>query len=379
MGLNGTSPPPRVITATQPHLVHVFPSFGVGGVPLRMARVINHLGARCRHTIVALDRSFDAASRLSSTLGVELLAPPLAKNAMVGNLFRIRGILRRLRPDLLLTYNWGAIEWALANRLMPISRHIHLEAGFGIEEASGQLARRVVMRRIALGGCMRIVVPSQVLRALALGEWRIAPERLLYLPNGIDVARFPPLHPLMPGPGAGADAIAIGTVAPLRPEKNVGRLIRAVGAIAPATKWRLMIVGDGSQRPELEALARSLNLLDRISFLGQMPNPEEFLRSFDVFALSSDTEQMPNAVLEAMAAGLPVVATDVGDIRRMVAPENAPYIVGRDTPGALAAALEAMAGDRAARVELGRLNRRRVEQEFSESGMLAAYERLLLQ
>src|SRR6266567_3717190 len=134
-------------------ILHVFPSFGIGGVPLRMVRVIDHVGARFRHTIIALDNNFDAASQLAGHVDVALLSPPRQRGGMLrGALSAVLG-LRRLQPDLLMTYNWGAIEWAIANRLLPVARHVHLEAGFVKEEADNQLKRRVWCRRWALAGC----------------------------------------------------------------------------------------------------------------------------------------------------------------------------------------------------------------------------------
>ena len=357
------------------HLFHVFPSFGIGGVPLRMARVINHLGKRCRHTIVALDDSFDAATHLSADRGVNVLQTMLKKNATLGNLLRIQRTLHEKSPDILLTYNWGSIEWALANRLWPVCRHIHFEAGFGVEEASTQLLRRVLMRRFALARCEALVVPSLNLKSLVENEWRIPPYKIRYLPNGIDIMRFataPRAPAARPGP------VVIGTVAPLRPEKNLARLLEAVRGLTPGADWKLVIAGDGGERARLEAMARALPTPSLVSFLGQVAHPERLLGDFDFFAMSSDTEQMPNALLEAMAAGLPVAATDVGDIRHMVAPENLPYIVPRDVPGALTGALAALIGNAALRATLGALNRRRVEAVFSQAKMLTAYERLLL-
>src|SRR6516164_3403359 len=121
------------------HVLHVFPSFGVGGVPLRMVRVINHFGKRFRHTVIALDNNFEAAGGFACDLDVAL-SPVQALNwGTLHALLDSALALRRLRPDLLITYNWGAIEWAMANRLWPGSRHIHAEAGFSQREADSQI------------------------------------------------------------------------------------------------------------------------------------------------------------------------------------------------------------------------------------------------
>src|SRR2546428_2880854 len=105
------------------HVLHVFPSFGIGGVLLRMVRIINHLGKRFRHTVVALDNNFDAAAGFTGDLDVTLVPVRGVSRRMLHNLVGGALALRRLRPDLLLTYNWGAIEWAAAGRFSPVSRH----------------------------------------------------------------------------------------------------------------------------------------------------------------------------------------------------------------------------------------------------------------
>jgi L-malate glycosyltransferase len=147
-------------------VLHVFPSFGIGGVPLRMVRIINHVGNRFRHTVIALDNNFEAAEGLAGDF--ERMPPPESRNG--GSLRAIaRGnmTLLRIRPDLLMTYNWGAIEWAMANRLLPVSRHLHIEAGFSQAEADTQLPRCVRFRRWALARCDMVMVPSLRLEQLA--------------------------------------------------------------------------------------------------------------------------------------------------------------------------------------------------------------------
>jgi len=112
------------------HVFHVFPSFGIGGVPLRMTRVITHFGGRFHHTVVALDNNFAAATNISDNLAVKLLPSRSPRRGLLRTVAGGALELRRMRPDLLLTYNWGAIEWAMAARLLPRLRHVHPEAGF---------------------------------------------------------------------------------------------------------------------------------------------------------------------------------------------------------------------------------------------------------
>jgi glycosyltransferase involved in cell wall biosynthesis len=358
------------------HVLHVFPSFGIGGVPLRMVRVINHFGKRFRHTVIALDDDFAAADGFAGEIDVMLSS---TRQQKTGTLHTVLGgalTLRRLRPDLLITYNWGAIEWAMANRLVSVSRHIHIEAGFSQREADSQIFRRVLFRRWALARCALIVVPSRLLEDLARGVWRLPADRVTYVPNGVDLARFSsPARDIAPGFTRRPGELVIGTVAPLRPEKNVGRLLRIFAALNSSPPARLLVAGDGIERRVLEQLAGELGIADRVIFTGQVA-PESVLGTFDIFALSSDTEQMPNALLEAMAASRAVAAVDVGDVRSIVCEENRDFIVGRDDGAAFAGAITKLLHDPDKRRTLGIKNHERVVNAFSQERMFAAYSEI---
>ena len=333
---------------------------------MRFAALANRFGRRWRHAVVALDGVVDCARRLSPELNVIFPQVATRKGELWANVRAIRRTLRTLRPDVLVTSNWGAIEWAIAN-LWPLARHVHTEDGFGPEERTSQLPRRVLTRRLVLRRST-VVLPSRTLLRIAAEQWRLDPARLHYIPNGVDLTRF------AGGTPGAEDGPTIGTVAALRPEKNFGRLLRAF-ALA-GRPGRLVIVGDGGERPALEALSASLGLAGQVHFAGQVSDPSPLYGGFDLFALSSDTEQMPLSVLEAMAAGLPVAATDVGDVRAMLAGANAPF-VGPATDEALAAGLRALVADPALRRRVGEANRAKAEAEYDQETMFQAYAALL--
>ena len=275
---------------------------------------------------------------------------------------------------MLVTYNWGSVEWAMANRLFPLARHIHIEDGFGPEERDRQLLRRVLFRRLALGGShTTVVLPSRTLLRIATEQWRLRKESLRYIVNGIDCDRFA----APPRPGAAGDAVVVGTVASLRREKNLRRLIGAFAAARHRAHLELMIVGDGPERGALEDAARAEGCAEQVRFTGGTQTPETHLAQMDIFAITSDTEQMPLGVLEAMASGLPVVATDVGDIASMLAPENRANVtgLGAGTEG-LCRSFIALAGNASLRGELGRLNREKALAEFDYRRMAEKYAEL---
>jgi glycosyltransferase involved in cell wall biosynthesis len=345
-------------------LLHVFSTFAVGGPQVRFAALANRFGRAWRHAVVAMDGNTACRERLDPALDVTFPAVALRKGDTLGNLRRCRRALLCLRPDGLVTYNWGAIEWAMANLLVR-TRHIHVEDGFGPEERARQLPRRVWTRRLVLRPAT-VVLPSRTLERIALEVWRLPPARVRYIPNGIDVSRF------LQGEGGG-EVRVIGTVAALRAEKNLARLLHAFALLRQPA--RLVIVGDGPERAALEALTLELGIADRTDFTGHLATPQDAYRHFDLFALSSDTEQMPLSVLEAMASGLAVAATDVGDVAAMLAEENRPFVVAKDA-AALAEAMAALLADPQRRRAIGAANRDRVEREYAEETMFQAYAAL---
>lgn len=360
------------------HLLHVFPSFGLGGVPIRISGIVNHFGRRYRHTFVALDSQLDCRVRIEPGIDAEFRAVEPSSYGLLSNLALFRRLTRRISPNLLLTYNWGAAEWALANTLAPICPNIHFESGFGPEEADGRIARRVWFRRAALARSARLVVPSHALVDIATKDWKLS-HKLVHIPNGVDLNRFARAQPEPAGglAPAGAGEVIIGTLAPLRREKNIERLLRAFAALEAHDDVRLAVVGDGVERPALKRLAESLGLDDRVVFTGHLEAVEHVLPCFDVFALTSDTEQMPNSLIQAMAAARPVAAVDVGDVKHVLSEPNRDLVVDKGDKAGLVKALDRLARDPSLRQRLGQANQERVRACFTQDRMFDAYDALL--
>lgn len=338
---------------------------------MRFATLANQFGAQWRHAIIAMDGQVSARDRLDPALAVEFPVIEVRKGDTVGNVRRFRAALTALQPRTLLTHNFGSIEWAIANR-PTLARQVHVEDGFGPEERERQLPRRVWLRRLFLRG-RTVALPSQTLMRIAAESWRLPPKRLHYVPNGIDLGRF--AGPAASTPWAGHGPV-VGTVAALRPEKNIARLIRAFNLATRHVAARLVLIGDGPERPALERLSGELGMSGRVHFVGQVGQPAPLIRAFDVFAMSSDTEQMPISLLEAMAAGLPTAATDVGDIPAMLPEAGRRFVTPRDD-AALAAALVELIQQPELRAELGRASRRKAEAEYSQERMVERWAALL--
>ena len=349
------------------HLLHVFPTFEVGGAQMRLAILIGTLGAGYRHTIIAMDGRYDAAALLPPDAKVEF-GEHSSEGNLLKRLVRYRLQIKSISPDVLVTYNWGAIEWAMACALTNV-RHIHAADGFGPDEAAGQFRRRILTRRVALRRG-ELIVPSLALKAIATDLWRLNPKRVLYIPNGIAPrdafqTRIEDLGLDLP-----ADTPRIVWAGALRREKNVVRLLKAFAPLKDQAV--LVLIGEGPERGAIEAEAKALGLGSRCHLLGARKDVRDLMMQCDVFALSSDTEQMPIVLLEAMDAGLPAASVDAGDVVQMVAEENQPYVVEKSVE-ALTEALRGLIADPAARRSIGAANQRRMRGTYDLDRMTARY------
>lgn len=355
-------------------LLHVFSTFKVGGPQRRFAQICDYLGDAYEHTIISMDGRWESLDLLSDGVKVHRVDIPQGLGTGLTAFRSARQVIKDHAPDLLVTYNWGAIEWAAAN-LLPLCPHIHIEDGFRPDEVEKRLWRRNLFRRLCLRGNSRVVVISQVLLKIALTEWKIPAQRVHFVPNGIDVQKFRRAQRSTSNFGISDGDTVIGTVAALRPEKDISALIRVFARLSQNESLKLVICGDGPERADLEGLAHTLGLQKRVVFTGYTDKPEDVMPLIDIFALSSRTEQMPLSILEAMAAGLPIASYDVGDVASMVAPANAPYVVKRDED-CLYVALERLLGDNELRADIGTANLERANTDYTDQKMYEAYESL---
>jgi len=156
--------------------------------------------------------------------------------------------------------------------------------------------------------------------------------------------------------------------------KNIPRLVRAFATLPPNT--RLIVVGEGPERAAIHTEAQRCGVADRVQTPGFLPQPHRFLGLFDIFALSSDSEQFPISVAEAMAVGLPVVSTDVGDVRAMLSAANQDFVTPLGDDEAFATALSHLEADTGLRRCIGDANRKDAIATLDESAMIAAYAAL---
>jgi glycosyltransferase involved in cell wall biosynthesis len=363
-------------------ILHAHSTFSLGGKEARAVRLMNAFGEAAHHTVVSgMPGQLSARDAIGPAITADFPAdaPPLTGRPDPLRLFRLARYMRGF--DLVLTYNWGAFDMVLARRLygtaMTLPPLVHHEDGFNEDEASGLSPRRNLARRIGLPAAHRLVVPSQRLEGIARSDWRQPAGRVERIPNGIAVARYAaePAPDAIPGLARMEGEVVIGTVAGLRKVKNLPRLVRAFAAMK-AKNCRLVIVGEGPEGAAVAAEAARCGVADRVHLPGFLHDPAGWIGGFDIFALSSDSEQFPISLVEAMAAGLPAVTTGVGDIAAMLPPDNLPLLVHPADEAGFAAALDSLAERPDLRKAIGRANRAKAAAEYNESAMIDRYARL---
>jgi len=362
------------------NILHLHSTFSLGGKEARAVRLMNAFGDRARHTIVSsMDGQYGARDAIAKGVDYEIAQnpPPLTGSPSVKRYEAIAAYMRRF--DLVLTYNWGAIDGAMARRVSSkgVPPLVHHEDGFNADEAKGLKAERNIYRRFALTKAAALVVPSETLEDIALKTWKQPRERVHRIANGIATARYaiPPKPNAIPSFKRKPGELVIGTLAGLREVKNLPLLVRAFGGMS--SRARLVIVGEGPERQAILDAAERMGVADQLVMPGFLPNPHDYIGLFDIMALSSKSEQFPICVLEGMAAGLPIVSTPVGDILKMVAPENSSFIERRDQEVLIRDALESLAqATPEGRKALGELNRRKAVAEYDEATMIARYAQL---
>lgn len=372
-------PVPQSVPQPVPRILHCHSTFSAGGKEVRSVRLMNAWGPRLAHAIVSAEPEAMGAAALIDR-EVPVIYPqdfPSLKGRPTPS--RLASLARAMQGyDLICTYNWGAMDVVMAHRVFAGAYNlpplVHHEDGFNEDEAERLKPTRNLYRRAALGKAARLVVPSMLLERIAHEAWHQPAGRVARIPNGIDTAAFA----APPEPGALPLAkpegqFWVGTLAGLRPVKRLPDLVEAFAGLS--SEWHLVICGEGPERAAILAAAARLGLSERVHLPGAV-DPAKVVGLFDIFALSSASEQFPLSVIEAMAAGLPVAATDVGDIRHILAPGSTALLSSPNDPHRLGDSLLALAADADLRATLGAANQTRARAEFDFAAMLARYEEI---
>lgn len=356
-------------------VAHVVLSMDVGGlesIVMDLVREGRRLGQRV--AVVCLDRPGMLAPQVEA-LGAGLACIHKPPGIRLETFRRLRSLFRDLRPDVVHTHQIGALFHAgPAARLAGVPSIVHTEHGKHYDRPRTRWVGRLAGRHAARFFCVSADI------AAAVEAYRIAPRRRIrVIANGIDTERFRDRgEGLMVRESLGIPpgAPVVGTVGRLSEVKRQDLLIRAFRQVlAGRPDAHLLLVGDGPWMDRLRELAAGLGLADRVHFAGYQGRPAPYLQAMDVFALSSQSEGMPLAILEAWAAGVPVVATRVGGLPELIDEDRTGVLVDFDDEAALAGALGGLIADPTAARRLGEAGRERVVSRFSLRTMADEYHR----
>ena len=352
------------------HILHVVPGLAPGGMELSLARVIAELrGNGMRHSIACLKGDAEIADRLTPQTDIycfhsspnELQLP-----------FRLVRLIRRVRPSVIHARNWGAWgDVALARYAtwppIPLIFSFHGVGEAGYMPLRRRLASRVLVK---LSTCLFTV--SEHTKQMLVARWGWPEQNVLVIPNGVDTQRFKsaeqnPLHP----------CVVVGNVGSLRPVKNQALLVRACARLAAeGIDLELRIAGEGPERASLLRIAESMNFTEQLTLCGHVSDIPDFLRDLDIFVLSSDSEAHPNALLEALACGIPCVGTRVGSVAEVLDEGRYGQIVEPGNVEDMAQAIRSLIHNPDLHSELRSAGRERVCDKYSMERMAAAYTEL---
>jgi glycosyltransferase involved in cell wall biosynthesis len=362
------------------HVVHAVLSLDVGGLERLVLGMIRESRKRGHDASVICIESPGALAAAAREAGAEVFSldkPPGRRPE-----FKERGaeLLARLSPDVLHTHQIGA-AWYLGPSAVDLRIPVlHTEHGnhFGPSESWLTRMRRVLLYRKVGRRVRRICCVSEEIADELFGHWIAPPSKLTVVNNGVDFEAFvdlPTVDEAREQLGIPFDARVVGTVGRLAELKRQDLLLRAAAELRDrfSNLW-LLFVGDGPERNRLEQLARELGLAERCTFAGFQPHPEFALRAMDVFVLTSRSEGFPVSLLEAWAAGVPVVASRVGGIGDVVADQETGLLVEPDDPTGYRPAIDRLLADRRLAAAMAKSAKNALETRYSLTRMVQRYE-----
>jgi sugar transferase (PEP-CTERM/EpsH1 system associated) len=377
------STPPR---NGRPLVLHVVYRFAVGGLENGVVNLINRMPeSAARHGVIALDGiddGFRARVRRDDVIYVALGKPP-------GHAFRLyprlHALFRELKPDIVHTRNLAALEAAVPAWAAGVPVRIHGEHGWDAADPSGTSRKRQLMRRAYRPFVHRYVALSRHLSDYLQAKIGVPEARIEQIYNGVDTARFRPAPqgraPIEGSPFNAPGLFVLGWAGRMEEVKGLASLARAfVGAraLSPEAerRLRLVLVGDGPARREVESILAAADARSLAWLPGERADVPELMRGLDCFVLPSLAEGISNTILEAMASGLPVVATRVGGNPELVEDGASGRLVPAADSEALARAIVRYLGDRLTAAQHGAAGRQLAERRFSLERMVSDYARL---
>ena len=358
-------------------VVHVIYRFGHGGLENGLVNLINRMHARglqsrYRHVILCITGYTEFRDRLEDA-SVQVVGLDKREGKDPAYYLRLLRTIRGLRPDIVHSRNLPALECAVMARIAGVPAVIHGEHGWDVHDLEGRVRRYRILRRFSQPFIHRFVALSRHIERWLVRDVGIRADKVTRICNGVDTERFRPPETVRED-----DLVNIVHVGRFEPVKNPGLLMDACARMLHAhpelrKTVRLHMIGDGSLRAELEQMAEREGIVEQVRFHGMRDDVPEMLRRMDVYVLPSLNEGISNSILEAMATGLPVVATRVGGNPELVMEGVNGFLVASGDADAMAQALHRYCTDGDLRRRHAAASRQRALNEFSIDAMVDRY------
>ena len=367
----------------RPHVVHVMFRFDTGGLENGIVNLVNHMAADTyRHTIMALSDITDFRQRILRR-DVEFIAlrkPPGQGVWQYPKLFRL---FRQLRPDIVHSRNLAALEVQAPAWAANVPVRIHGEHGRDVGDLDGSNVTYQRVRRFYRPFVHHYIALSRDLDNYLVQKVHVPHRKITQAYNGVDTERFRPAfggtQPIAGCPFSPDRHWLVGTVGRMQTVKDQVMLAHAfVQALALAPqlrpRLRLVLVGEGPLRQRAQAVLEAAGVAGLAWLPGERGDVADIMRGLHLFALPSLAEGISNTILEAMASGLPVVATDVGGNADLVVQGHTGEIVPPSDPRAMAMRLVTLASDPEHSLDMGLAGRERVKATYSMQAMVSTYQ-----
>ncbi len=364
-----------------PLVVHIIFRLDVGGLENGLVNLINRTPpGRYRHAVICLTEYTHFKQRILSD-DVPFFALHKREGIDYKMYLDLWKLLRKLRPDIVHTRNLAAMEGLAPALLAGVRCRVHGEHGREMDLNSSEW-KYALLRRLFRPLVHKYIPLSQDLESWLRDSIGVPDKKMAQIYNGVSLDTFSPavaVRENLPLENfATADCLVIGTVGRLAAIKDQANLARAFVKLLDVVpdgrkKLRLAIIVDGPLKAEVSDILKKANAADLAWLPGSLDNIPQLMRCFDVFVLPSKSEGISNTILEAMATGLPVVATRVGGNPELVEEGITGELVPAENPAALATALQSYVDDKTKQQKQGRAGRARVEKQFSIENMVNEY------
>jgi sugar transferase (PEP-CTERM/EpsH1 system associated) len=373
------------MTATPPLITHVLHHLVIGGMENGLVNLINHLPPSLwRHRVLCIEDYSEFRERIRRD-DVEVVALRRSRIGTWALRRRLFEDFRRHRPSIVHARGLSGLDALPSAWLARVPAILHSEHGWNVDDLVGGKTRPALLRRLHSVFVDRHIVVSRHLGRYLADRVRVDTARIEHICNGVDIARFVPRGEARRAPGPegfwNSGSFVVGTVGRLQPVKDQAALLAAAARLLELrpeldSRLRVVLVGAGPMESELRARARALGLGARTWFAGAVTDVPALLSSFDVFVLTSLMEGISNTLLEAMACGLPVVATAVGGNVELVRDGDTGLLVSPGDVEALAQKLARVATEPDLASMLGARARAAAIGEFSLEAMVRRYGEL---